>query len=324
MIARRVGGIARDLVSQRATHVAPGRRIPGRRLIPIYIFILPASAVFLTWTLYPLGDALVMSFFHWNLVGASQFIGFNNYTRALSDPVFWDAMRNICLYALISVPGQIILGLAAALLLDQKLRFRALFRTLFYLPVVTGWVVVSVIFLYLYNGQVGALDYFLVNMIHLLPAPIYFLGDVNWALPSIAVLDIWKGVGWTMIIFLAALQGIPPEVYEAARVDGANAAQRLWRITIPLLRPAIAFLVVILSIGAFNSFVQIYVMTTTGGPGTAGGPLESTESVLTFMYREAFNSADFGYGAAISYLFTLFMLAIALVQLRLLRRGYEY
>ncbi len=312
------------IVTTKATQIPASRRLRLRRVIPIYLFILPASAVFLTWTVYPLGDALVMSFFHWNMIGSSRFIGFNNYERALSDPIFWTAMRNICLYALISVPGQIVFGLAAALLLDQKLRFRAVFRVLYYLPVITGWVVVSMVFLYLYNGQVGPLDYFLYNVIHVIPGPIYWLGDVNWALPSIAVLDIWKGVGWTMIIFLAALQGIPQEVYEAARVDGANAFQRIWRITIPLLRPAIGFLVVVLSIGAFNSFVQIYVMTTTGGPGTAGGPLESTESVLTYMYRTAFSGADFGYGAAISYLFTVFMLVIALIQLRLLRRGYEY
>lgn len=295
-----------------------------RRLVPIYLFILPATAVFLLWTLYPLGDAFVMSFFHWNLVGTSPFVGFNNYQRALGDPVFWRAMRNICLYALISVPGQIVFGLSAALLLDQKLRFRALFRTLYYLPVITSWVVVSLIFLYLYNGQAGPVDYFLYNMIHVIPGPIYWLGDVNWALPAIAVLDIWKGIGWSMVIFLAALQGIPVEVHEAAKVDGANAPQRLWGITIPLLLPAIAFLVVVLTIGAFNSFQQIYVMTTQGGPGTAGGPLHSTESVLTYMYRTGFESGDFGYGAAVSYLFTLFMMAVSVVQLRLLRRRYEY
>jgi multiple sugar transport system permease protein len=304
--------------------VASRRRSRGRRLLPIYLFILPPTAVFLLWTLYPLADMLVMSFFHWNLVGSSPFIGFNNYERALSDPIFWIAMRNIILYAFISVPGQIALGLGAALLLDRQLRFRAFFRTLFYLPVVTSWVVVSMVFLYLYNGQVGALDYFLYNMLHVIPTPILWLADVNWALPSIAVLDIWKGIGWTMIIFLAALQGIPREVYEAARVDGANAAQRLARITFPLLRPTVAFLVVVLSVGAFNSFQQIYVMTTTGGPGTYGGPLHSTESVLTYMYRNAFYNVDFGFGAAVSYLFTIFMLAVALIQLRLLRRGYEY
>ncbi|HEV3310736.1 MAG TPA: sugar ABC transporter permease [Chloroflexota bacterium] len=302
----------------------PAGRSRARRLIPIYLFILPATAVFLLWTLYPLGDALLMSFYHWNLAGPSQFIGFNNYERALQDPVFWQAMRNICLYAIISVPGQMVFGLGAALLLDQKIRFRALFRTLFYLPVITSWVVVAVIFLYLYNGQLGLIDYLLVNTIHVIPGPVYFLGDVNWALPSIAILDIWKGIGWTMVIFLAALQGIPQQLYEAAKVDGAGAFQRLRKITIPLLRPAIAFLVVVLTIGAFNSFTQIYVMTTSGGPGTAGGPLNSTESVLTFMYLKAFYTVDFGYGAAISYMYAFFILVISVVQISLLRRRYEY
>jgi multiple sugar transport system permease protein len=288
-----------------------------RELVPIYLFILPGLAIFLMWTLYPLVDAFIMSFFHWNLNGPSRFIGLVNYQRAISDPIFWLAMRNICLYALISVPGQIIFGLAAALLLDQPVRFRAVFRTLYYLPVVTSWVVVSLIFTYLYNSQAGALNYFLHDMLHLIPSYIMWLGDPNTALPAIAVLDIWKGIGWTMVIFLAALQGIPQELYEAAKVDGAGRHQRFWHLTLPLLQPTIRFLVVVLAIGAFNSFIQVWIMT-------GGGPLHSTETVLTYMYRNAFADVDFGYGAAISYLYTAFMFVISMIEIRLLRRRYQY
>lgn len=301
-------------------HIAPAlpwhRR--ARRLLPVYLFMLPALALFLLWTLYPLVDAFVMSFFRWSLLGSSHFVGLNNYITVLQDPVFWQAMRNILLYAAISVPGQIIFGLAVALVLDQKLRFRALFRTFYYLPVITSWVVVSFIFEYLYNGQVGALNYLLNNMLHLIPGNIYWLADLNFALPAIAVLDIWKGIGWTMVIYLAALQVIPTDVHEAAKVDGANAWERFRGITLPLLQPATMFLVVILSVGAFNSFIQVFIMT-------GGGPLNSTETVLTYMYSSAFsNLNEFGKAAAISYLYTAFMFAVGLVQLRLLRKRYEY
>jgi len=281
------------------------------------LFILPATAIFLTWTIYPLADALVMSFYHWNLLTPSVFVGLNNYQRALSDPIFWQALRNGVMYTVISVPGQMVLGLAAALLLDQQIRFRAFFRTLYYLPVITSWVVVSLTFLYLYNGQVGPINYLLHDVLHIIPSYIFFLGDPNTALPSIATVNIWKGIGWTAVIYLAGLQSIPQEVYEAAMVDGAGRWQRFMKITIPLLRPTVLFLVVMLVIGSFNTFIQVYIMTN-------GGPLHSTETVLTYMYRNAFSSLDLGYGAAISYLFTLMLFVITMTEIRLLRRRYEY
>jgi multiple sugar transport system permease protein len=293
----------------------PGKSM--RKLVPVYLFILPGIALFLTWTIYPLVDAFVMSFFHWNLLTSSQFIGLENYQRALSDPVFWLALRNVVLFAVIAVPGQMVLGLGAALLLDQQLRFRSFFRTLFYLPVVTSWVVVSILFTYLYNGQAGPINYVLHDLLHIIPSYVFWLGDPNTALPAIASLDIWKGVGWAAVIYLAGLQNIPRELYDAAMVDGAGRWQRFAHLTVPLLRPTVMFLAVMLTIGSFNTFIQVYIMT-------GGGPLHSTETVLTYMYTNAFNSLDLGYGAAISYLFTLLMFVISITQIRLLRRRYEY
>lgn len=288
-----------------------------RQLVPIYLFLFPGVAIFLLWTVYPLIDAFAMSFYHWNLLSASQFIGFGNYRRALTDPVFWLSLRNVFLYALIGVPGQMIFGLMVALLLDQPVRFRAFFRTLYYLPVVTSWVVVSLLFTYLYNGQGGPINYILHDILHVIPSDIFWLGDPNAALPAIAFMNIWKGIGWTAVIYLAGLQSIPADLYEAAKVDGAGRRQRLLHLTIPLLRPTIMFLTVMLTIGAFNTFIQVYIMTS-------GGPLHSTETVLTYMYTNAFASLDLGYGAAISYLFTLLMLTISIVQIRVLRRRYQY
>jgi multiple sugar transport system permease protein len=305
----------RQGISGIAGRLKPGKR--ARELIPIYLFILPGTLVFLTWTIYPLIDAFVMSFYHWNLLEKSAFIGLDNYRRALNDPIFWQALRNVLMYTVIGVPGQMILGLAVALLLDQSIRFRAFFRTLFYLPVVTSWVVVSFLFTYLYNGQAGALNYVLHDILHIIPNYVFWLGDPNTALPAIAGLNIWKGIGWTAVIYLAGLQAIPVELHDAARVDGAGPWQRFTHVTLPLLSPTVTFLMVMLVIGAMNTFIQVFIMTD-------GGPLNSTETVLTYMYHNAFGSLDLGYGAAISYLFTMLMFVVSLIQIRVLRRRYEY
>ena len=288
-----------------------------RKRAPIYLFLLPGTAIFLIWTIYPLVDAFIMSFYHWNLNGPSTYIGLANYQQALADPIFIQAVKNVVLYALISVPGQLIFGLGAALLLDGAVRFRAFFRTLFYLPVVTSWVVVSLLFTYLYNSQAGAINYVLYDVLHVIPGYIFWLGDENVALPAIAFMGIWKGIGWTAVIFLAGLQTIPGDVYEAAKVDGAGRIQRFKKITVPLLAPTFMFLVVMLVIGAFNTFIQVFIMTQ-------GGPNHSTETVLTYMYTNAFANVDFGYGAAISYLFTLLMFVISMAEIRILRRRYQY
>lgn len=308
-----------DLAQEKAPPAAARQRwtLRARRLIPVYLFILPGSVLFLTWTIYPLVTAFVRSFYHWNLLADSQFIGFENYQRALGDPVFWQALRNVVLYAAIGVPAQMILGLGVALLLDQQVRFRAFFRTVFYLPVVTSWVVVSILFTYLYNGQAGAINYALYDVLHVIPGYVFWLGDPNTALPAIAAMNIWKGIGWTAVIFLAGLQAIPRELHEAAMVDGARTWRRFTHVTVPLLRPTVTFLLVMLVIGAFNTFIQVYIMT-------GGGPVHSTETVLTYMYTNSFSSLDFGYGAAISYLFTLLMFAISITEIRLLRRNWEY
>jgi multiple sugar transport system permease protein len=210
-----------------------------------------------------------------------------------------------------------VLGLAAALLLDQSIRFRAVFRTLYYLPVITSWVVVSIMFTYLYNSQAGPLNYLLDDVLHIIPTYQLWLGDPNTALPSIATMGIWKGIGWTMVIFLAGLQSIPRELYEAAKVDGAGAIKRFTHITLPLLRPTMTFLVVVLVIGGLNTFIPVWIMTQ-------GGPIHSTETVLTYMYKKAFADIDLGYGAAISYLFTALIFMISVAEIRILRRRYEY
>ncbi|MGH2558766.1 MAG: carbohydrate ABC transporter permease, partial [Thermomicrobiales bacterium] len=288
-----------------------------RKALPAYLFILPGMALFLTWTLYPLVQAFAMSFAEWNLIKPSKFVGLDNYRRAFDDPIFWTALENTVLYTVITVPGQMVIGLSVALLLDGPLRARAFFRTIYYIPVVTSWVVVSLVFTYLYNGQAGFVNWALLDGLGVIDENINWLGEPTWAKLAIASLGIWKGVGWTMVIFLAGLQSIPSDLYEAAAVDGAGVWRRLRDVTIPLLRQTTMFLLVLLTIGGFQVFISVYVMT-------GGDPIHRTDVMLTYMYGEAFEFLDLGYGAALSYLLAAMVFVLSMVQIRLVRRRVEY
>jgi multiple sugar transport system permease protein len=295
------------------------KRRAFRRLFPIYLFLLPGMALFVLWTLYPLLDAFVMSFFDWNPNPNAQsaFLGLRNYMQALSDPVFWQAFRNVIEYTAVTVVGQMIFGLAAALLLNRKFFALGIFRTLYYLPVVSSWVIVSLIFSFLFSSSNGPVDWFLGDVLHLIPDTQSWLGSTTLALPTLMILGIWKGIGWNMVIFLAGLQSIPAELYEAARVDGANRWTLFRRITLPLLRPVITFVVVILTMGGFGAFIPMFILTQ-------GGPLHATETLLTYAYTNAFSSFDFGYAAAITYIFAAVVFVFALIQIFLTRKQVQY
>lgn len=305
---------------QATTSTALPRRRDGlrkrlRKYAPVYLLILPGYALFLIWTVYPLLDAFVMSFFDWNPnpSATSTFVGLSNYARAFSDPVLYQAFGNVLMYTAVTVAGQLILGLAVALLLNNKLAGRGVFRALYYIPVISSWVVVSFIFSYLFSSQGGLVDYVFGTVLHLIPADQNWLGSTHLALPTIMILGIWKGIGWNMVVFLAALQGIPTELYEAAQTDGATAWAQFRYITAPLLRPIITFLSVVLSIGGLGTFIQVFIMT-------GGGPLHSTETLLTYAYTNAFSTFDFGYAAALTYIFAAFIFLLALLQMWISRR----
>jgi multiple sugar transport system permease protein len=299
------------------SYTAKRKRSAFRRALPAYLFILPGTALFVIWTLYPLLDAFRMSFYEWNLIKPSRFVGLDNYRRALTDDVFWMAFRNTVFYVVITVPGQMVLGLAVALLLDGPLRARAIYRTVYYVPVVTSWVVVSLVFTFLFNSQAGLINWVMHDNLHLINRNIAWLREPLPAKIAIATLGIWKGVGWTMVIFLAGLQSIPQSLHEAAAVDGAGGWRRLRDVTIPLLRNTLLFVMVILTIGAFQVFISVYVMTQ-------GKPLHRTDVILTYMYSNAFEFLDLGYGSAISYLLAGMVFILGLVQIRLLKRRVEY
>ena len=293
----------------------PTKRRPSD-LLPAMIFLLPGLVLFTLFFLGPMLYSLRISFFEWKIVHPDQsvFVGFHNYQRALSDSIFQRAILNTLAYTVITVLVKMILGLGVALLLNQRMPGRTLFRVVYYLPVITSWVIVSLLFEYMFNGQAGLVNYILKDILRIIPKDVLWFADEYLTLVPIILLDIWKGIGWAAIIFLAGLQAIPAELYEAARVDGADSPAQLRYITWPLLGPTTVFLVVVLVIGGLNAYVPFQLMTN------GGDPMDLTHSVLTLMYEATFGRIDFGYGAAISYLLTVFVFIVSLIELRLLRQ----
>jgi multiple sugar transport system permease protein len=296
-------------------------RLPRGRLgslLAPYLFLLPGFAVFSAVLLYPIARALQISFYDWKILpgAASEWLGLGNYGRALHDPVFWHSLGNSAVYMAATVPAQIVLGLFVAVLLDARMPGRALFRVLFYLPVVTSWVVVSLLFKYLFESDAGLVNWVLKDGLGVVDHNIQWLQHRWLAMTAISILGVWKGVGWSMVIFLAALQGVPHELREAAAIDGAGAWARFRHVSLPAIRTTIAFVVILLVIGGFNVFISVYLMT-------GGGPVGETEVLLTYMYRQAFEFLDFGYGSAIAFMLTGVVFALSLLQLRLFRQPEE-
>jgi multiple sugar transport system permease protein len=299
--------------------MAKGGRLPFVRLATAALFILPGLLLFSTFVIGPMLYSFRISFYDWQIIRPeeSEWLGLANYARALGNPIFLRATLNTLVYAVVTVPGQIVAGLLVAVLLNQQIRGRATFRLIYYLPVITSWVIVSLLFEYMFSGQAGLINYLLNDVLHVLSENIIWLADPVLAFVPIHLLGIWKGVGWTAIILLAGLQAIPQHLYEAAEVDGAQASQRFFYITLPLLRPTLVFLIVVLTIGALNAYISNLLITN------GGDPLDQTHFILTLMYEATFTKLEFGYGSAISYLLTAFVFVISVFQIRLLRRRVE-
>jgi multiple sugar transport system permease protein len=294
------------------------RRADLKSTLTAYGFLLPGMALFCLVVIYPLCRSFQISLYDWAVVPtqASQFIGTDNYLRGLKDSQFWLSLANAGVYLVITVPGQIVLGLLIAVLLDAKMPGRGLFRVLFYLPVVTSWVVVTLVFKYLFNTDGGFINWLLVDVVHLADHNIAWLQSRWPGLMAVSLLGIWKGVGWAMVIFLAALTGVSEDLKEASLLDGAGPFQRFRHVSLPAIRKTLLFVTVLLIIGGFNVFISVLLMT-------GGGPAGSTEVPLTYMYKQAFGFLDFGYGAALSFLLALAIFAVSFVQFRLFGRDGE-
>lgn len=301
-----------------AAPAAPRPRVEpprARRRVDLtpYLFLAPGLLLFGLFILYPIVQAAQMSLYDWNILrgAASEFIGLENYLRAFEDDRFWLSLGNSGVYMLLTVPPQIVLGLAVAMLLRSKAPAQPVFRVLYYLPVVTSWVVVSLLFKYLFADE-GLINFTLGDVLHLTDGDTSWLSERWTAMLAICALGVWKGIGWSMMIFLAALQGVPKSLEEAATVDGAGWWQRFRVVTLPAIWPATIFVLVMLVIGGFNVFTSVLLMT-------GGGPGGQTEVLLTYMYQQAFSELDFGYGSALAVLLTIIVFVVSVIQLRAFR-----
>ncbi|MEP6843125.1 MAG: sugar ABC transporter permease [Pseudolysinimonas sp.] len=278
-----------------------------------YLFLLPGIVIFVVAIIWPALSAFQMSLYKWNVFNSalSRWSGIDNYVRAFQDPHFWLSLSNSGIYMVATVIPQIALGLGIALLLKRKSPSQPVFRALFYLPVVTSWVVVSLLFKFLFDDS-GLINFTLHDFLHLEASNTSWLAERGSALVVICLLGIWKGIGWSMMIYLAALQGVPESLEEAAEMDGANRWQRFRAVTLPAINPATVFISVMLVIGGLNVFTSVQLIT-------GGGPIGQTDVVLTYMYTQAFSYTDFGYASALAVILAVLVFVLAVVQLRVMR-----
>jgi len=298
---RRQGGVS-----------AIGRLLTWRRrqMIIAFLFVLPALINFLIFRYIPIYTAFVASLYKYSLLGGyGDFIGAQNYTRMLSDPVFWRSLRATALFVLYKVPLQIALSLGLALLLQRQTRGTAVVRSAIMTPMVTSMIILSIIWAMMYQRDQGLFQ----SILGVFGIPkTEFLTNQSRALPAVAFMMIWHDIGFSFIIFVAGLKGIPEMYYEAAIVDGASRWQTLWNITIPLLRPILMFVIVTQTIFSFQVFVPVYQMTK-------GGPLDSTKVIVYYIYQTGFLFQDMGYASAISIVTLVILLFVSWLQMRWLR-----
>jgi multiple sugar transport system permease protein len=281
-----------------------------------YLFLAPGLIHFAIFTLFAVGFAFYISFHEWNIIQSDKpFVGLENYIRLFEDARFHRAVANTLIF-LVGVPLNLASGLIVALLLNTKVRGQGIFRTMYYLPVVTPLVVSSIIWKWVYQGDYGLLNYYLLKL-GIIQEKIVWLADPDLALPALIIMGIWGGTGSTMVIYLAGLQSIPEEMYDAAKVDGANSLQRLMHITIPLLSPTTFFLFVTSVIGTFQIFTQVYIMTN-------GGPLNRTTTIGYYLYIQGFRQLEMGYATAMAFALFAMIFVFTLLQMKFTRGDIQY
>jgi multiple sugar transport system permease protein len=293
-------------------------RIIASLVRPGYLFLAPAMLTLGLFFFLPLLASMLLSLTDFDIyaladTGNARWVGVSNYSRLLSEPLFWKSLTNTFYFVCVGGPLSVIVSLSAALMVNSKLtRFQGFWRTIFFAPVVTTLVAVAVVWRYLYHARYGMLNYALARLGF---GPIDWLGDSRWAMFAIILLAVWKNFGYNMVIFVAGLQSIPDELFEAARMDGAGPWNTFWTIKLPLLAPTFFFVGITTMIGYFQLFAEPYVMTQ-------GGPLESTYSLVMYMYEEGFRFWRIGFASAIAFVLFLIILAATAIQVRL-QRGAE-
>lgn len=289
-----------------------------------YLFLLPSLIGFAAFVLLPAVGSLFLSFVEWRLTNDPTFVGLDNYVDLFTnDAIFPIVMGNTLFYVLAIVPLQLIIGLLMAVALNTGLKGLGVYRVIYFMPVVTNVVAAAMVFQWLFNQDFGLISSWIWQFNEATGIPIQppnWLADAFWSKPTVAVLTVWKNVGFTMVIYLAGLQGISQNLYEAAEVDGASKWQQFRHITIPMVSPTTFFLLIIQMIGAFQLFAEPYVMTRVGG----GEPLQATLSIVYYIFQNAFSYQKMGSAAAISWVLFAIILVITIFQLRMQRRWVHY
>ena len=276
-----------------------------------YLFLLPAAAVLIVFFFIPFFQTFYLSFFDYSSsIYNPTFNGLDNYIKLFREPVFYKVMYNTFMYLVIAVPFLVTFPLLVAILINQKIRGITLYKIIIYLPVIVSIVVAAIAFKWLYANQ-GILNY-LLSLLHI--SPIGWLTDTDWALFSVAIVTVWKGVGYYMMIYLASLMSVPQDLYEACDIDGANFWQKHFTVTIPHIMPTIALVSTISTISAMKVFAEIYVMTK-------GGPLNSSKTIVYYIYERAFENLDLGYASALAVVLLIVVMIFSLINIFCFERG---
>ena len=279
-------------------------KIQSKKSIISYFLVSPYLVHLILFVSFPVIFSVVLTFHKWNIISEMQYVGLDNYSRLFQDRLFWKALVNTLTFLIIHIPLQIIIALALAYFLDQKILFKGFFRATFFLPVVISGVVVTMVWQQLYMVDSGLINKLLVSI---------GLGKVEWltnkniAMISIAIMATWKNVGLYVILFLVGLQSVPRRYYEAADVEGANHWQKFRYITLPAINPTIFMVTILSTIGGFNLFIEPYIMT-------GGGPLNSTLSAMLYIYKQAFEYFHMGYSATLGIIFAFIIMMVVAIQ----------
>jgi multiple sugar transport system permease protein len=272
------------------------------------------------FTLYPVAASLYYSFCDYSVLQAPLWTGLDNYRRMASDTVFWISLKNTLVYAALALPLGMLVSLSLALLLNTGVRGMTMFRTIFYLPSIVPTVASSLLWLWIFNGQFGLLNWALRPVLGIFGAtPPTWFSDPAWAKPALALMSLW-GVGNSMVIYLSGLQNVPRELYEAAEIDGANAWRRLWHVTIPLISPVIYFNLIMGIIGTLQTFTTVFVMTGTAD----GNPARSTLLYALYLFSTAFYDLRMGYASAMAWMLFVLIVGLTLLATKLTEKRIHY
>ncbi len=292
------------------THPAKKTRRFDKQLLMPYLMVSPYLIFVLVFVLFPVFFCLFLTFHKWNIIAPMKFIGTGNYTRLFHDRLFWKAIGNTLKFLLLHIPLQLVISLFLAYLLNQKMRALSFFRASFFMPVIVSGVVVTILWQQLLGYDSGLINRLLTAIGF---TKIGWLVNPDVAIYSIAVMATWKNVGLYVILFLVGLQTVPPQYYEAAKMEGATRWQQFYHITLPMINPTIFMVVILSTIGGFNLFIEPYIMT-------GGGPLNQTLSAVLYIYKQAFQYYNMGYSATLGFFYAIMIMTVVVLQKRFIEK----